>query len=510
MTRYVRHGGLMVPASFAEIGSPEQAELAAISGGRDVTRGLVHFDLPLQPQDTVLLARGAGNYRIYRELLRDDQVRAAFSQRQLAVVSREWEVTPGGKTPRDEEIADAFRAELVRISFDRVTERMLYGVFYGYAVAEVLWEPSDNMVRIGRVAVRDRRRFVFDGAMRLRLLTLQNPSPGEILPERKFWSFATGSDHDDEPYGLGLAHWLYWPVFFKRGGMKLWLTFLDKFGAPTAKGEYPSTADDGQKRALLEALEAIHSESGVIIPEGMAIELLEAARSGTASYTELYDRMDAAIAKVTVGQSATVQGTPGRLGNDDAQQAVRADLVKADADLVCESFNRTVAKWWTEYNYGPDVAPPEVWRKMQDQAEVTRAENQALVDMRLARLGFRPTPARIEQVYGTGYEQFEIDPQAGGFDFAEAPATASRKRRADQAEIGQAGDLLSSAWERLLGRRVQKLLAYAEDSRDFETFRERLAEIAADEPDPELREALLRSGFSARLWGAWRADRPEQ
>ncbi|MDF5986520.1 hypothetical protein P4131_17570 [Pseudomonas aeruginosa] len=46
--------------------------------------------------------------------------------------------------------------------------------------------------------------------------------------------------------------------------------------------------------------------------------------------------MDETIAKVTLGQVASSQGTPGRLGNDDLQADVRLDLVKADADLICE------------------------------------------------------------------------------------------------------------------------------------------------------------------------------
>ena len=38
---------------------------------------------------------------------------------------------------------------------------------------------------------------------------------------------------------------------------------------------------------------------------------------------------------------------PGRLGNDDLQADVRLDLVKADADLICESFNQGPARWLT-------------------------------------------------------------------------------------------------------------------------------------------------------------------
>ena len=502
MQYVVRKSGLIAPSSFAE--PVQRDEIATIAGGRDITRGFVHPMLLLPTQDSILRARGNGNYRIYREVLRDDTVKAAFQQRQLAVVSRDWEVVPGGESPREEEAAALLREQLDQLEFDRLTTGMLYGVFYGYAVAEVLWAPAGNRVMIDQIRVRDRERFRFDGSMQLRLITASN-AQGELLPERKFWHYATGADHDDEPYGLGLAHWCYWPVFFKRGGIKLWLTFLDKFGAPTVKGEYPAGASDVEKNKLLQALEAIHSESGVIIPEGMAVELLEAARSGEGGYTELYDRMDSAIAKVIVGQTATVEGTPGKLGGDEEQGAVRADLAKADADLICSSFNRSVAKWLTFYNFGPDVAPPMVWRKMESDTRSAEAS----IDKELHSFGYKPTAERVEEVYGEGYEPASESPGAPSLGFAE-PRAARRAHQEDDDQIEDEAEYLSAQWERLLGRRVEQLLAYAEESSDLEEFRRKLRDLAASEPDAEMRETLARAGFVGRLWGAYRGRRDVQ
>ncbi|MEM5445877.1 phage portal protein family protein, partial [Serratia marcescens] len=99
---------------------------------------------------------------------------------------------------------------------DRITRLMHYGVFYGYAVAELIYGVRDNLLWFDEVKVRDRRRFRFSPTGELRLLTPQNMTTGEACPAPYFWSFATGADHDDEPYGMGLAHWLYWPTFFKR------------------------------------------------------------------------------------------------------------------------------------------------------------------------------------------------------------------------------------------------------------------------------------------------------
>lgn len=516
-------GGVIVPANFAEekkpIPPPDFNEVATTRDGRDITRGYVDSMMQLLPQDSVLALRGNYNYDLYREVLRDDQVKATFDQRRLSVIKKEWAVTPGGGRPIDIEAADFLKDQLKRINFDNVTDKMLYSVFYGYGIAEVLWEDRAPYT-FWKIRVRDRRRFVFDIDMQARLLTMTNTLPGEKLGERKFWILACGADHDDEPYGLGLAHWLYWPVFFKRGGLKLWLTFLDKFGTPTAKGEYPGNATYEEKQKLLAALRAITSESGVIVPEGMAIDLIEAARSGTTTHTDLYDRMNAAITKVIVCQVGTTDGTPGKLGNNAEQEAIFQAITKADADLVCGSFNNGPVRWLTDYNF-PGAAYPEVWRVV-DEGE--SLNDQAKRDEMLVNAGYRPTLERVQEVYGEGYElipgtQPPPQPNNPGDgtnppdtpDFAEV-SDALRPRDIggdiDQMEA-EAEAQAGKQWEKLMRKRVDQLIALAEDSGDLVTFRERLDELAAEPPDQAAVEEFRNVGFAGRLWGRWRGTRGE-
>ncbi len=374
-------------------------EIATTRDGRDITRG--HVDsLPLLPAtDRLLSLKGSGDLLIYQEVLRDEQVKACFEQRARAVIAKPWEVIPGGDKRIDKQAAAFIEQQLNSIPFDSITEKMLYGIFYGYAVSEPIYAVEEGKIVLdttrGGIKVRDRRRFGFAPDMSLRLKTSTNPM-GEALPDKKFWTFATGSDHDDEPYGLGLAHWLYWPVFFKRSGIKFWLIFLEKFGSPTALGKYqPGTAKEDQDK-LLSALQDIQTDSAIIFPEGMSAELLEATRGGTADYTSLYDRMDAAIARATLGQTASTQGTPGKLGNDDLQGNVRDDIVRADADLICMSLNATIVKWLTEWNF-PGAALPQVWRKC---ADATDTNLTAERDSKIVEMGFKPTLKYIQDTYG--------------------------------------------------------------------------------------------------------------
>lgn len=303
---------------------------------------------------------------------------------------------------------------------------MLYGVFYGYAVAEAIWAEDSSRIIPRAIKVRDRRRFGFAPDMSLRLKTMQKPM-GEILPERKFWHFSCGADHHDEPYGLGLAHWLYWPVFFKRSGIKFWLKFLDKFGTPTAHGTYPQGTEETEQDKLLNALRGIQNDSAVITPDGMAITLLEATRSGAADYASMVRVMDDAIAQVILGQTASTQGTPGRLGNDQLQSDVRLDIVKADADVICMSFNAGPARWLTDWNFA-GAAYPTVWREVEEPEDLDKRADR---DTKVKQLGYKPTLKYVQETYGGEWEESAAN------DATTAPGPDNNPQQASFAEPGE-------------------------------------------------------------------------
>nr|WP_269450861.1 DUF935 family protein [Stenotrophomonas sp. MMGLT7] len=449
---------------------------------------------------------------IYERVRSDDQVKACFDQRRNAVVSREWQVDAASDRRVDKQAAEHLRLQLKRVGWDRVTERMLWGVFYGYSVAELLWDVQDGKLGWSAIKVRNRRRFSFAPTGELRLLTPQNMYQGEPALKPYFWHFATGSDHDDEPFGLGLAHWLYWPVLFKRNGIALWLTFLDKFAAPTAMGRFEEGTDQAKKKLLLEALRAIRTDSGIIIPKGMEIELLEAARSGTADYKVLRETMDDAIAKITLGQTASVQGTPGKLGEEELKTEVRMDIVRSDADLSHESFNLGPVRWLTMFNF-PNAEPPRVYRVLDEEEDLdTKAER----DTKVITMGFRPSLEYVKETYGDHWEERPAvavplpadDNPPSPSDFAE-PDTVAIQRDEAQARLDQleaAARKSGLDYRTFVEPRLRELQELLDQVDDLQQFRERVVELAEAEPNSDLAEALARCNFAAQLLGRMPKD----
>ena len=486
--------------------STERPKMEAAASGDGNRAPDLHSGRLAVPGDRILTGRGGGDLQIYAEIASDPKVKSAFEQRRNAVIAREWRVEPGGNRRIDKRAADHFEAQLNHVGFDRLTDKMLWAVWYGYSVAEILWEVRDGLLSWESVKVRNRRKFRFNGRGELVRFDRADVINGVPALPPYFWHFATGADNDDEPYGLGLAHFCYWYVLFKRQGIGFWLRYLEKFASPTVIGEFPTGATDAEKRLLLAAGKAITQDSTVIYPQGMPIKFLEAARSGTADYRVFHDVMNQAIEQVIIGQTAGSSGTPGRLGNDELQGEVRLDIIKADADLVCESLNLGPAVWLTEHNFA-GAAPPRVYRIIEEGED---ANDMAERDTKVAALGFVPSLDYVHDTYGKHWQ-----PKANGADATPDPATAASPefsepqqvalRRADaQArldEIIAGADGKAEAWRDFMEPRINELLRLLDEGGDLKDFRERVIELAERDPDDALVEALARAGFGAQLLG---------
>ena len=473
---------------------PELGEIASTGDGRDITKGYADFLRLLRPEDGVL-ASGGGDMKIYEMLLVDDQVKPTIQQRRMAVVSREWEVLPGGDSPADKAAAEHLAEQLQAMPFDRITVKMLAGVFYGYAVGECMWRiGEDGKVWLDDVKVRKQRRFRFGQDGELRLLTRDRPQ-GEAMPPAKFWTFATGADHDDDPYGLGLAHWLYWPAFFKRHGVKFWLIFLEKFGGPTAVGKYPAGAQPSDIDKLLEAVQAIQLDSGIVIPDGMMVELLEATRSGSASYMDMYEAMNAAISKVVLSQTMTTDD-----GSSHSQATVHMDVarwvMKADSDLICESFNDGPAAWLTAWNF-PGARPPKLWRDFSDEEDLnTRAER----DGKLKALGWSLSEDEFKQTYGEGYERGAPEVPDDGGDGRQPPEFAEGE---DEDLIDRLARLTldDEGWSAMLGPIEAQIAQALEGAADLADAEDRLARLLPELDTEALATMLAQALFLSRTAG---------
>jgi phage gp29-like protein len=383
---------------------PTFDEIASIADGRDITRPWI---APLlASQDEILESKGGGDLLVYEQLLTDTQIESGYQQRFSALIGCENEVVAGGTKRLDIKAADFIREQLAGINWDDITEKQLYATHYGYGVAECLWMRDGANVMLDDtrdgIRVRNRRRFKFAPDRSLRLIVWGDMFQGETMPDRKFWTLRSGGDNHDEPYGRGLGHNLYWPVFFKRNDMRFWLRFLEKFSQPTVKVEYPSGMPKDQQDELLQSAYRMASASALKVPQGTVIDFLEAGRSGTADYVKLWELMDAAISKTILSQTMTTD-SGSSLSQAQVHEGVASRLLKRDADLICASFNRSVIRWLVDWNY-PGAAYPKVWRKIDPAADL---KGMADRDKVLFDMGYAPNVDYVVDTYGEGFRPAE-------------------------------------------------------------------------------------------------------
>lgn len=468
--------------------APVFDEVATAGAGIDLSAYIGEI---LRPRDEVLSSLG-GDLAHYERLMRDHQVRSCFQQRRDAVVQCEWAVEAGGDAPIDQVAADFLETQLNAISWDDKTKKMLSGVFFGYAVAECMYKLDGGLIGLAGIRVKNAKRFRWDKQGQLRLLKAGMLS--EPMPERKFWTFSAGADDDEDPYGRGLAHWLYWPVFLKRNGAKFWAIFLEKFASPTAVAEYPRGATDKEIDNALAAAMSLATDAAVALPQGFAVKLVEALRNAGGDYLAFAKYWDNAVAKIILSQTGTTDTGP-HVGTANAHNEVRDAVVKADADLICESFNAGPARWLTEWNF-PGAKVPRVWRQTEPPEDL-KAEAER--DKVLYDMGFEPTEEYVRQKYGDGWvKRGSVSTAAPKTqEFAEGTDTAIRS--------GDALDELAAealkGWEQGMQPIISPIEQLLADCQDAEEFKRRLPEILGTMDVNQLAEVLAQSCFAARAVG---------
>ena len=358
----------------------------------------------LQTSDPLLLEKGDPNGEIYRDLKRDGKVYAGLQKRQLALISRPWQVEPVEDGEAGTADAEVVADILKRCAFDQVCRDLMDALLRGFAVSEIVWTVRDGMIVPDRVVKRAQRRFKFvqqeeNASPELRLLTRENMMTGVELPARKFIVHRMNPE-DDNPYGTGLGLQLYWPVFFKRKGIIAWNKLNDRFGSPTPWGKYPRNAGPKEKGTLFDALRAISNDGVVMTPEGMQIELLESKLSGSVSTQEsLCNFMDDWIAEVLLGQEPRASGGGALAAASKERTAVRLDLVQADSDLLSDTLNNTLIRWICEYN---GLAPCLVYRVIAEEEDLKASSE---TDKNVSEMGFELNLDAVRAKYGEGWEK---------------------------------------------------------------------------------------------------------
>lgn len=365
----------------------------------------------LRPNDTVLLEKGCGNnWQIYRDLKRDGKVFSGMTKFVNTLIRFPYQIDPVEDTPRGRKDAGTLKQLLDGCAFNQACKDLMEAQLMGFSPVELVPTIRDGLVAPGRFVKRAQRRFVFvqdddQQPPKLRMLTATDMLRGVELPERKFIVHRVNPE-DDNPYGTGLGHQLYWPVFFKRKGIVAWSKLVDRFGSPTPWGKFPNGATPQQRGTLRDALQAFSNDGFIMTPEGNTIELLEAALTGSVTTQQaLCEYMDDWISEIWLGQQPRGGSGGAQAASANERETVRLDLVQGADELLCDTLNQTLLAWMCDWN---GLVPCRISRKI-EAPEDKKASSET--DKNVAGLGYRPTLKYVQERYGEGWELAPAPPQ---------------------------------------------------------------------------------------------------
>ena len=439
---------------------------------------------------------------------------AVLGVRRRAAMAVEPAVESASDDRADVALADEIR-ELVRgPEFRELARRCLWGLGPGLAAVEILWDRSGPQWTPGGYRWRDPRWFRWDreDAHVLRVLSDEDQSEGAPLNPFQ-WVVHTPSIRPGIPARGGLARPVAALYCLASWSLADWAAWLERYGRPIRIGKWGGGASEEDKRTLLRAVSAIGSDSAATIPESMQIELLEAARSSTSDAYERFERwLDEQVTIAVLGQAATTQGTPGRLGSDEAQAEVRADILAGDCEELANTLNRDLVRPYVELNRGPQEAYPRIVLQPREPED---GEALAKTLRMLVPLGLRVEGSVVRDRLGLpdppeGAEVLEA-PSPASSPARSGPAAAGARPRAEGAAAarGSRSEILleelearaDDGWERLLDPMLDPVRELVAKASTREEFVAGLAEALGAMDDGPLREALASATFAARGLG---------
>ena len=136
------------------------------------------------------------------------------------------------------------------------------------------------------------------------------------------------------------------------------------------KMTYPTGASDELKTTLKQILRNLSSKTEILVPEGVGIDLVEATRSGTATYEQALDFHNNSIARAILmvsllGTGGESNKTRGSDGQSHLQLRILFKMADEISQDVIETFMDQAVRQLVEMNFDGDIdaiMPKFIWQ----------------------------------------------------------------------------------------------------------------------------------------------------
>ena len=459
-----------------------------------------HFMQAFLPNpDKILEKIGYGGSRgveLYEQITYDPHVRSCTQSRYSGTLGLLWAVNRG-----TEPNTQALFIEKIfnNLKLRKIIKEMLDATAYGFKPLEVLWKRFNNQIVPDAIIGKPPSWFQFDSNNLLRFYDMKSMAP--ILPPAHKFVLVQCDDSYDNPYGKGFLATCWWAWTFKKGGMKFWVKFVEKYGIPWVHGKYPRGSDTKEVDALFDDLDSMIQDGVITTPVDCEVNTMNAVGTSSSDlFVRLEDfcniEMSKAILSSTLTTEQSPQGGSNALGQTHLQ--VRQDIIDSDKRMIEDAFN-TLIKWIIDFNF--DFV--EDYPKFELYAEENIDKDLATRDVELWKSGWiKPTQKYVDEHYGD---------DAGDMIVLDAPVTAGAAAQgtttpfteAITAQSGvdtlkqKAGNDLTLAYQKML----EPVRVMIEQATTYEEIEKKLLEMYPEFNDNEIQQIVTQATLIGRVGG---------
>lgn len=454
---------------------------------------------------------------------KDPHIFSQLQTRKNAVLGLDYDLIPWSESAEDKRIRDFVHDILFNLgTLEDALLDLLDALGKGYSLSEIIWDVQGGKAAISRFNWIHAKKAVFyelganmwaKSAEVPRVMTEAEPIRGENMPPFKlvYHRYKARSGYDTRAGLLRVCAWMY---LFKNYTLKDWTAFAEVFGMPLRLGKYESGADQITKDALLDAVRSLGTDAAGIISKSTEIDFIETAKNTGSEniYQALAEFCDKEISKAVLGQTATTEGTPGRLGNEDAQDAVRHDLLRADAEALAKTIRHQIIRPLVGYNFGWDK--PLCWFKFFHE-EPADLKNLMEVYKGAVSIGFRPSIEHISDRFKIPLPKkgetpvSPVENQPGGFPaklegrLAVGSLSGAPRFTAEQEAIERLIFKSSNSGAEAFAANEAAIIQAVQSSASYEEAMQKVLELYPGFRMDDISAALEAALLNAGIFGRW-------
>ncbi len=300
-----------------------------------------------------------GDLRAQHELFEDMEEKDAqiaadmFKRRQIAA-ELEWQIIPpDGANAQEKRAADHAAEVFSGLEVEDLIIDLGSGIGHGWVNLELPWALDGALRYVEQPEFRPHSWFRLhpDRQDELRLRDMSHTGA-------ELWPLGWVQHRHRAKAGYiaraGLHRVLAWPYLFQNYALGDLAELIEIHGIPMRLGKYPRNATEKEKATLLRALVSIGHRAAGMVPDGMAIDFMEAAEGKGDLFMVMMNWCERAKAKAILGgtlTSGTGEGTnTNALGN--VHERGQQSLIRSDARQYAGTINHHILWPMAALNFG--------------------------------------------------------------------------------------------------------------------------------------------------------------